>query len=436
MSDTFKPIQYSAIIERFPSEAPSFPVRKQPIHTLYGGTHLFSRSTPAKVKEIALKYFSTYLKNPSELKDIINTIDDKTAEELYKKVSAKLHTTCLEDYRIDFEDGYGYRTDEEEDKDAVRSALEAAQAHKENLLPPFFGFRVKPLTKISAVRSLKTLEIFLSRFFANCNSLPGNFIVTLPKVENTEQCILFNEIISEFEHKLQLPLNYIKTELMIELPGALYSHSGTFMLPELIKATGLRLFGLHFGIYDFTSSIQIPAPSQSYTHPSCDEVRFLMQCAGNLFPVNISDGATSFLPLEIYKTPGTEQEKAKNADNVYRGWKLHFDNVLHSVHYGIFQGWDLHPAQIPARVVALQYYFLKNKQQSLDRLKRFVEKAAQATHLGGVFDDAATGQGLLNFVRRGYDCGALLEEDIISTGLTLPNISGKTFGEIVMDKAK
>ena len=292
MSDTEMPFDFKSIIERIPSEAPCFPVRKQPMHTLYGGAHLFSKSTPGKVKEIALKYFSAYIRNPSDLSSIINIHDDKIAEELFKKVSAKLNAACLEDYRIDFEDGYGYRTDEEEDNDAAKTALEAAQAHNENLLPHFFGFRMKPLTKISSVRSLKTLDIFLSRFFTNCDSLPENFIVTLPKVENIEQCVLFNEVISGFEQRLQLPTNFIKTELMIELPGALYSHAGTFMLPELIKASGPRLFGLHFGIYDFTSSIQIPAPSQSYVHPSCDEVRFLMQYAGNLFPVNISDGAT------------------------------------------------------------------------------------------------------------------------------------------------
>ena len=41
------------------------------------------------------------------------------------------------------------------------------------------------------------------------------------------------------------------------------------------------------------------------------------------------------------------------------------------------------------------------------RLRNFVEKAAQATLVGDVFDDAATGQGLLNFFLRGLSSGAL-----------------------------
>jgi citrate lyase beta subunit len=436
MSTTNQTHDYSKIIERISAESPSFPVRKQPMHTLYGGAHLFSKATPEKVKEIAVKYFSAYIPNPDELAAIFQISDAAIAQELYEKTFAKLHTACLEDYRVDFEDGYGYRTDEEEDNAAVKAALEAAKAHEEHLLPPFFGFRIKPLTKISAKRSLRTLDIFLSKFFPIIKSLPDNFIITLPKIENIEQCVVFNEVVSDFEKKLNLPDNYIKTELMIELPGALYSPSGAFILPELIKASGPRITGIHFGIYDFTSSIQIPAPSQSYTHAACDSVRFLMQCAGNLYPVAVSDGATSFLPLEIYKVPVNKHEKAMNRDNVAKAWKLHFDNVLHSVHYGIFQGWDLHPSQIPARIAALQYYFLTNKIRTFDRLKRFVEQAAQATQKGGVFDDAATGQGLLNFVRRGYDCGALSEEDILSSGLTLRDISGKTFGEIILAKAK
>jgi citrate lyase beta subunit len=436
MSETFAYSDYESIIQRITPESPSFPVRKQPIHTLYGGAHLFNTSTPLKVKEIAQRYFSNYLPNPAELSSIFHIIDEHLARELHERTSVQLNSHCLEDYRVDFEDGYGYRTNEEEDSDARKAASEAAYSSNENMLPPFFGFRIKPLTKISANRSLRTLDIFLSHFFSSVKALPENFIVTLPKIESAEQCTIFNEIIAKYEKQLGLPENYIKTELMIELPGALYSPIGTFLLPELVKASGTRLLGLHFGIYDFTSSIQIPAPSQSYTHHACDEVRFLMQCTGNLFPVNISDGATSFLPLELYKNPSSTIEQAENSSNVGKGWKLHFDNVLHSINYGIFQGWDLHPAQIPARILALQYYFMTNKQQSLDRLQRFVVKAAQATQSGGVFDDAATGQGLLNFVRRGYNCGALTQEDVLSTGLTMNDIADKTFAEIILDKAK
>ena len=271
----------------------------------------------------------------------------------------------------------------------------------------------------------------MTDFFKDNLAIPQSFIITLPKVEAPEQCSLFNKVLAGFEKSFKLPDNYFKAELMVELPQAFYAPDGTFALPKLIEASGKRCFALHFGIYDFTSSMQIPAPDQFYMHPACDEVRFLMQIAGNTHPVNISDGATSFLPLEIYKSPASEEEIRKNFNNIEKGWSQHFNHVLHSMKFGIFQGWDLHPAQIPARLIAMYYYFLKDKEKSIKRLKSFIEKAAQATHQGGVFDDAATGQGLLNFVLRGYHCNAFNEEDVLETGLSIEEIAGKSFEDIV-----
>ena len=40
-----------------------------------------------------------------------------------------------------------------------------------------------------------------------------------------------------------------------------------------------------------------------------------------------------------------------------------------------------------------------------------------------VFDDAATGQGLLNYFLRGISCGAVTEDEALATGLTLEEIA-------------
>jgi hypothetical protein len=72
-------------------------------------------------------------------------------------------------------------------------------------------------------------------------------------------------------------------------------------------------------------------------------------------------------------------------------------------------------------------FFLEAREEAAARLSAFVNKAAQATLSGSVFDDAATGQGLLNFFLRGISCGALTEDEALTTGLTLEEIRGRSF---------
>jgi hypothetical protein len=112
-------------------------------------------------------------------------------------------------------------------------------------------------------------------------------------------------------------------------------------------------------------------------------------------------------------------------------WKLHMSHTRHSLETGFYQGWDLHPAQLPARFAAVYGFFLEALPAASERLKNFIDKAAQATLVGDVFDDAATGQGLLNFFLRGINCGAIREEEALATGLTLEEIRGRSFGKIL-----
>ncbi len=86
---------------------------------------------------------------------------------------------------------------------------------------------------------------------------------------------------------------------------------------------------------------------------------------------------------------------------------------------GFYQGWDLHPAQLPTRYAAVYAFFLEGLDAASDRLTNFVTKAAQATLVGEVFDDAATGQGLLNYFLRAMNCGAITEREAVEqSGLT------------------
>ena len=50
---------------------------------------------------------------------------------------------------------------------------------------------------------------------------------------------------------------------------------------------------------------------------------------------------------------------------------------------------------------------------------------------GNVFDDAATGQGLLNFFFRALNSGAIDPEDLENAGVSLKEVQAGSFRKIV-----
>ncbi|MBI1805509.1 MAG: phosphoenolpyruvate kinase, partial [Ignavibacteria bacterium] len=128
------------------------------------------------------------------------------------------------------------------------------------------------------------------------------------------------------------------------------------------------------------------------------------------------------------------KQKRENANTVHRAWRLGYGHITHSLRQGYYQGWDLHPAQLPIRYAAVYTFFLDGLQPASLRLKTFVEKAARATLIGDIFDDAATGQGLLNYFLRGMNCGAITEEETLATGLTLEEIRSRSFLKILNER--
>jgi hypothetical protein len=140
--------------------------------------------------------------------------------------------------------------------------------------------------------------------------------------------------------------------------------------------------------------------------------------------VTLSDGATNILPI------------SKDRSVVERAMRLHFEHVQRSLMHGFYQGWDLHPAQLPTRYAAVYAFFLQSFEAAAGRLRNFVEQAAQATLVGDVFDDAATGQGLLNFFLRGINCGAFTEQEAAATGLNVEDLRGRSFVKILDRRQK
>ena len=396
---------------------------RQPIHTVYGGAHLFKADTAAKLGATALRVMNEHAPDAGALAAAID-LPQALAERVYARVKEKLTREAVEDFRLDFEDGYGNRPDAEEDGHAQSAAAEVATGARNGTLPPFIGIRIKNLGDELRGRALRTAHLFIDTLLKQTGgTLPSNFVVTLPKITAAPQVHALAEAFDRLEASHHLPPGSLRMELMVETPYSIFDETGAVALPRLVREGRGRVTAAHFGTYDYTASLGITAAFQHMRHPVCDFARGVMQVALAGTGVWLSDGATNVLPV------GTDRAV------IHRAWKQHHDDIRHSLTNGFYQGWDLHPAQLVTRYAAVYAFFLESLDAASERLRNFIARAAQATLVGEVFDDAATGQGLLNFFLRALNCGAVKEDEIGAlTGLTLEELRGASFVKIVQGR--
>jgi citrate lyase beta subunit len=416
--------------EDFARQYPGETGRRQPVHTVYGGAHLFKSDSAQRLGSLArrsLEQFAPDVATFAKAIDLAGGTDLHAT--IYQRVTEKLQREPVEDFRIDFEDGYGNRPDAEEDGHAASAAGEVADGHKNHTLPPFIGIRIKPFNEELRARSFRTLEIFVSTLVERSDErggqLPDNFVVTLPKITIPEQVAALVALLKQLEKKTGLAEGSLRFEMMIETTQSIIDHRGQINLPLLLARAEGRCVAAHFGTYDYTAGCNITAAHQHMLHAACDFAKHMMQVSFAGTGVWLSDGATNIMPVAPHRAPEggtlTQQQIDDNRETVHRAWKLHYNHIQHSLVNAFYQGWDLHPAQLPTRYAAVYAFFLESLDAASERLKNFVEKAAKATLVGDVFDDAATGQGLLNYFLRAVNCGALTEAEAVErSGLTLP----------------
>jgi citrate lyase beta subunit len=447
---------------------------RQPVHTVYAGAQLFHVDSAQRLGTYALQALDEYapdfvtfakaigLDGSSELPDApaeierlekyIDSDPDTFRKEsraawlalaIYRRVREKLGREPVEDFRIDFEDGYGNRPGDEEDAHAISTAQDLAAGAKAWTLPPFIGIRIKPFNEESRERSIRTLDLFVTALAEACaGALPRNFHVTLPKVSLPEEVEALVEILERLESGLRLPTGWLRVELMIETPQSILNSRGESNLLALVRSANGRCVGAHFGTYDYTAGLNITAAHQHMLHPSCDFAKDMMQVALAGTGVWLSDGATNILPVPIHRVakggpPLTASQASENRSAVHSAWRLHAHHIRHSLVSGFYQGWDLHPAQLPTRYAAVYAFFLGSLDSAAERLRNFIEKAAQATLVGEVFDDAATGQGLLNYFLRAINCGAVTAAEAQDlSGLPLEDLRLGSFAKILESRAR
>jgi citrate lyase beta subunit len=443
----------------YPGDKPD----RQPVHTVYGGANLFKSDTCVKMGNVALKNLQTYAPNfvalaqvlklegheilpdkEKKIKELEKKLKNLNESErkkdpawlsysVYNKIINKLKTEAVEDFRIDFEDGFGNRPDEEEDATAITAANELATGMKNKTISPFIGIRIKPFTEDLKYRGVRTLDIFLSALLERTNGqLPNNFVVMLPKVTIPEQVVTLVRLFEIIEKENHLATGTLKMETMVEATQIIMDEEGRNPLMKIISASEGRCIAAHFGTYDYTASCGITAKYQTMAHPVCDFAHHMTKVALGGTGIFLSDGATNVMPIGPHRGKNLSKKQQKeNSAAVHHAWRIAYNHTMHSLINGFYQGWDLNPAQLPMRYAATYNFFLSSYEDAVFRLKTFVERAAISTLTRDIFDDAATGQGLLNFFLKAMNCGAISEEQAIATGLTINEIHSRSFYKIL-----
>jgi len=339
-----------------------------------------------------------------------------------ERVRAKLAVEAIEDLRIDFEDGFGDRGDAAEDAAVVAAARELARAGAQGTATPFSGIRIKCLEAATRRRGVRTLALFVAELVAaraalaegEDRGLPDGFVVTLAKVTAPHQVEAMALVCEQVEGANGLPPGSLRFEVQVETPQSLLAADGTATVARLVHAAPGRVTALHYGTYDYSASLGIAAAYQSMEHPAADHAKSVMQLAVAGTGVRLSDGSTNVLPV------GDPQA-------VDAAWRLHGRLVRRSLERGFYQGWDLHPAQLPSRFAATYAFYREGAASALARLAAYVGFVPDD---GGVLDEPATARALAWFLGRGVDCGALTEAEVREatgldrTGLDAVRVSG------------
>ena len=381
----------SELAARYPGDAGV----RQPVHTVYVPADRCHPGLAGDWGEQALAALAEHGPSVAELADGLSLPAGLMAQ-LYDRVRGKLEREPIEDLRIDFEDGYGHRSDGEEDADAVSAAGTLAAPARAT---PFGGIRFKSLEAATRRRGVRTLDLFLGALLGH-GGLPDGFVVTLPKVSSAGQVEAMAGLCERLEQVHGIEPGRLRFELQIETPQAVLGADGTATVARMIHASRGRCSALHYGTYDYSAAVGVAAAYQSMDHPAADHVKAVMQVAAAGTGVQLSDGSTNVLPV------GDHQQ-------VLTAWRLHLRLVRRSLERGYYQGWDMHPAQLVTRYTATYGFFRDGLATAAARLRAYAEKAES-----DVLDEPATAQALAGFLVRGLDCGALDEAETYAlTGL-------------------
>lgn len=377
-----------ALAQEFPGDDG----RRQPVHTVYVPGDRAAADLPAQWGAAALAAAQEQGGLDAVARRTVAGTDAQ-AEALAALVQHKLTTEPIEDLRLDFEDGYGSRPDPTEDADVAGAVDAVVAAVDSGSAPPFVGIRFKCFEAPVRARGIRSLDLFVGGL-ADRGALPAGLTLTLPKVTSCAQVEAMADIAAELERIHLLPPGRIRFELQIETPQAILGPDGTAAVARMIHAAPGRVSALHYGTYDYSASLGIAAAYQSMEHPAADHAKAVMQVAAAGTGVHVSDGSTNILPVG-------------DPEAVAAAWVLHARLVRRHLERGIYQGWDLHPAQLVTRFLATYAFYRDGFAPSAVRLRNYLNRIDS-----GVLDEPATARALAAFIHRGVVCGALTTVEV------------------------
>jgi citrate lyase beta subunit len=388
-----------------------------PTHVLYGGAQRFNARAIEKLTQLSVASLDSAVQTAALDTERGLTLDVGQAlekllgflphapEKVLTRTREALREHAIEDFRIDFEDGLGPQAEMDVIVAQVAQSLAELARDSTNAEPSkrrtLLGFRL-PMRNDDMVRAwFRKMLAELDRAFATASFvLPDSFALTLPKVQNFADTELLKALATLLQQRPYGP-SRPRLEWMIEHPACLYgaektTEAGSGGLPLYHWVRAHEVASVHLGAYDYTAELGVSFEHQTLDHVFCNDARIRMQHACFGTPVHVYDGANNHLPLGAA---------------VVSGFRKHSEDVLRALSLGITAGWDLHPAQVAARRLALIAHYMDGAERCAARLRAFAAKNRGATQVNGTFDDEATGRTLLRFLQQARDVGAITSDE-------------------------
>lgn len=395
---------------------PGNAVTRQPVHTVYVPATAVTADLCREWGDAALALLDRAAPDTAALGSALDgAVGVPTTgegwEALVAAVRAKLATEPVEDLRIDAEDGLGAVDDATEDEAVRAAARHVLTARAAGRGPAFFGLRFKSFENATRARGVRSLLLFLDEVLGRAGQVPEGLRLTFPKVTTTEQVEALVWTLDRVEARLGLAAGALRFEIQVETPQAILGPDGRHSVARWIQAAGGRVSGLHYGTYDYSAALGVPAAYQSMRHPVADVATSVMQVAVAGTGVELSHGSTNRVP-------------EGDDDAVREAWRLHAALVRRSLERGIYQGWDLHPGQLVTRFATVFGFYREAFAAAAPRLAAY-HPAETAGKPGGdsVLDEPATVQAMSAVVVRGLGCGAVgPAEAEAATGLSVAEL--------------
>jgi citrate lyase beta subunit len=352
----------------------------QPVHTVYVSAADAGPDTPRVWGEQAVELLDRHSNALSEI-GTTGALPD---------VRTMLEHRPIMDLRIDFEDGYGWRSDDVEDAAALEAGRTLRLLSSDPSGPRSLGIRAKGLAPHERRRGIRTLELVLE----GAGGVPDGFVFTVPKLRAAQQVTAVVALCEELERAYGLPDRSLLFELQIESPQAVLGPDGTVTVAKAIHLADGRCTGLHYGTYDYSAACGIASRFQSLEHPVADHAKSVMLVAAAQTGVWVCDGSTQVIPQ------GSDEE-------IRAALARHYRLVTRSLERGYYQGWDMHPGHLITRWLATFDFYRAALPAAATRVQAYLDRQG-----GGVMDEPATAQALATVILRGLACGAFDEDAV------------------------